>query len=255
MSKLAGSGASAYTSRVRTITAPDIAAAHPHAANPDDVLAVAYGRRLRAVAAGRVVVDTQHAWVVWLPGLPPVPRWGCSEADVDAPWLVAFAGDGVERVEGPNGDLVVFVRADVADAWFEEDEQVHVHPRDPFGRVEVRASSRHVVVRAHGQVVADTRRAQLLYETGLPLRCYIPRADVAPPALAPSGTRTSCPYKGVARHFHVDAGGERIEDGAWAYPLPRSDLPQITDHVCFYEGDVTTVTIEGLDSTPRADDR
>lgn len=106
------------------------------------------------------------------------------------------------------------------DRWFEEEEEVIGHPRDPFHRVDARRSSAHVVVRAGGEVVAETDHPVAVYETGLPARWYVPRADVARGSLAPSETHTICPYKGVASYWHLDAGGKRFEDAVWAYDDP-----------------------------------
>src|SRR5881628_162862 len=87
------------------------------------------------------------------------------------------------------------------DAWYEEDEEIFVHPRDPYKRVDVIASSRHVEVIVGGEVVADTRRARFLFETRLPTRYYIPPEDVRMDLLVPSDKATACPYKGKARYY------------------------------------------------------
>lgn len=87
---------------------------------------------------------------------------------------------------------------DQMDAWFEEDDEVWVHPRDPYHRVDVVTSSRHVQVVVDGVTVADTRRPRLLFETGLPTRYYIPKLDVRMDLLTPTATQTRCPYKGKA---------------------------------------------------------
>ncbi len=95
-------------------------------------------------------------------------------------------------------DLVAFVW-DAMDAWFEEDEEAFVHPRDPYHRIDVLRSSRHVVVRWGDVVVADSTRPRMLVETGLPIRWYLPREDVRTDLLKASFTTTRCPYKGVAQ--------------------------------------------------------
>ena len=86
------------------------------------------------------------------------------------------------------------------DAWFEEDDEVFVHPRDPYHRVDVLNSSRHVKVIVGGEVVAETRRPRLLFETGLPTRYYVPKLDVRLDLLTPTTTVTRCPYKGKASY-------------------------------------------------------
>src|SRR5262249_43582499 len=95
---------------------------------------------------------------------------------------------------------------DKLDAWFEEDQEVFVHPRDPYKRVDVMASSRHVRVVLDGEVIAETDRPHLLFETGLPTRYYIPQTDVRLDLLQPSDKSTQCPYKGSAVYWSVRTG-------------------------------------------------
>ena len=116
------------------------------------------------------------------------------------------------------------------DAWFEEDDEVFAHPRDPYHRVDVLGSSRHVRVAVAGETVAETRRPRLLFETGLPTRYYIPKADVRMDLLVPTDRQTQCPYKGKARHW--SAGAE--ENIAWSYPFPIPECPKIENLVAFY---------------------
>lgn len=130
---------------------------------------------------------------------------------------------------------------DKADAWFEEDDEVFVHPRDPYHRVDVLNSSRHVQVVVGGTVVADSRRPRLLFETGLPVRYYLPKLDVRQDLLVPSPSRTRCPYKGEAVYWSVEAGGERLDDGAWGYPAPLPEIPKIENLVCFYNEKVDII--------------
>jgi uncharacterized protein (DUF427 family) len=85
------------------------------------------------------------------------------------------------------------------DAWLEEDEEIFVHPRDTYHRIDVLDSSRHVKVIMNGKVLAETDRPKLLFETGLPTRYYTPPEDVREELLVPSETKTRCPYKGVRR--------------------------------------------------------
>ncbi|HZY56729.1 MAG TPA: DUF427 domain-containing protein [Rubrobacteraceae bacterium] len=120
------------------------------------------------------------------------------------------------------------------DAWYEEDEEVFVHPRDPYHRVDILDSSRHVRVLVNGEVVAETDRPELLFETGLPTRYYIPPEDVREELLVPSDTNTQCPYKGVASYWAVDAGGELFEDLIWYYPEPLPEAAKISGLLCFF---------------------
>ena len=98
------------------------------------------------------------------------------------------------------------------DHWYEEDEEVFVHPRDPYHRVDILESSRHVKVRVNGEVVAETQRPKLLFETSLPPRYYIPPEDVREDVLVESEKTTRCPYKGLASYWSVKAEGKRVED-------------------------------------------
>jgi uncharacterized protein (DUF427 family) len=120
------------------------------------------------------------------------------------------------------------------DAWYEEDEEVFVHPRDPYHRVDILESSRHVEVRVNGEVVAETGRPKVLFETGLPPRYYIPPEDVRDEVLVESEKTTRCPYKGIASYWSVEAGGERVEDLVWYYPDPIPEAAKIKGHLCFF---------------------
>lgn len=129
---------------------------------------------------------------------------------------------------------------DKMDTWYEEDEEVFGHPHDPYHRVDVLESSRHVKITVNGEVVAKTERPKLLFETGLPVRYYIPPEDVRTGLLVPSETHTVCPYKGVASYMSVNAGGELLEDLAWYYPEPLPEAVKVRDHLCFYGEQVET---------------
>jgi uncharacterized protein (DUF427 family) len=123
---------------------------------------------------------------------------------------------------------------DKMDHWYEEDEEVFVHPRDPYHRVDVLKSSRHVKVLVDGEVVAETNRPRILFETGLPPRYYFPPEDVSEDVLLPSDKRTECPYKGVASYYSVRAGGETREAIVWHYPNPIPAAADLEGHLCFF---------------------
>jgi uncharacterized protein (DUF427 family) len=131
------------------------------------------------------------------------------------------------------------------DAWFEEDEEVFVHARDPYKRIDVLQSARHVQVVVGGEQVADTRRPAVLFETGLPPRYYIPKLDVRVDLLSPTSSQTSCPYKGDARYWSVTAGGETHEDLVWSYPFPLPEVAKIANLLCFYQERVDAVVVDG----------
>src|SRR6266536_1736171 len=140
---------------------------------------------------------------------------------------------------------------DRVDSWWEEDDEVFVHPRDPYHRVDVLNSSRHVRVEIDGQTVADTRRPRLLFETNLPTRYYIPMADVRLDLLRPSDTVTSCPYKGQARYWAFQSGDKRLEDAAWSYPFPIPECPKIENLVAFFNERVDLYVDDELQPRPK----
>jgi uncharacterized protein (DUF427 family) len=134
---------------------------------------------------------------------------------------------------------------DKMDAWFEEDDEVFVHPRDPYHRVDVLNSSRHVKVIVGGEVVAETTRPRLLFETGLPTRYYIPKLDVRLDLLTPTSTTTRCPYKGKAAYWSVNVKGKEFKDIVWGYPAPIPESPKIENLLCFYDEKVDAVYVDG----------
>ena len=131
------------------------------------------------------------------------------------------------------------------DHWYEEDDEVFVHPRDPHHRVDVLNSSRRVRVMVGDEVVADSPRPRLLFETGLPTRYYLPRMDVRMDLLRPSDTVTQCPYKGRTVHFDLDLHGKTRRDIAWSYPYPIPECPKIENLICFYDERVDAVEVDG----------
>jgi uncharacterized protein (DUF427 family) len=124
---------------------------------------------------------------------------------------------------------------DAMDEWIEEGEPVIVHPRDPFHRIEVLRSSRHVRVSIEGEVVAESRRCMALFETTLPTRWYIPPDDVRSECLVESDHVTGCAYKGFASHWSVRAGGVEEIDVVWSYPEPRHEAEAVAGMFAFYD--------------------
>jgi uncharacterized protein (DUF427 family) len=129
------------------------------------------------------------------------------------------------------------------DEWYEEDERNYAHPRDPFHRIDVVPSSRHVQLAVRGSVLAETRRAHLLFETLLPTRYYLPRDDVRV-ELRPSAHTTWCAYKGKASYLSAVVGERTLENLVWVYPDPLPDAHRVRDLVCFFNERVD-VTIDG----------
>ena len=143
-----------------------------------------------------------------------------------------------------DADLEGYVELDFAafDQWLEEDEPILSHPRDPFHRVDVRRSSRSVVVEDEGTVLAESTRPRLLFETNLPPRTYLPREDVRLDLLVPSPTRTACAYKGATSdYWAVERDGARLVDVAWSYERPLPDAVVIAGMVAFFDERVDVV--------------
>lgn len=115
------------------------------------------------------------------------------------------------------------------DRWFEEEEELIGHPRDPYTRIDVRRSSRHVRVEVEGTTVVETNRPLLLLETGLQLRYYLPKDDVNWEYLEESDTETVCPYKGRSRYWSIMVNGTEISDVLWNYPEPFDDAAPVKD--------------------------
>ena len=120
------------------------------------------------------------------------------------------------------------------DRWYEEEEEIFVHARNPYVRVDTARSSRQIRIESDSTVLADTGSPVLLWETGLPTRYYISRSDIDMKRLVPSKTRTRCPYKGSAETFHIQLDNRLIRDGAWTYRNPLPECAQIQDRICFY---------------------
>jgi uncharacterized protein (DUF427 family) len=144
--------------------------------------------------------------------------------------------DGVAfRPADPDLDGLVLLDCAGFDAWFEEDEPVVGHARDPFHRLDILPSSRTVRVELDGTLLAESTRAQLLFEHAvLPVRAYLPREDVRVP-LTPSATRTRCTYKGEAGYWSVELDGWTFSDIAWSYETPNAEAARIAGLVCFFD--------------------
>lgn len=223
------------------------------------------GKRIRAFVGGELVADTTQPLLVW--EKPYYPTYYIPETDVRTELLspdgtVAHSpsrGDGhlftvraggkdvvgaaLRYEHSPFEELRGAIRLDwsAMDAWFEEDEQVFVHPRDPYTRVDALRSNRRVRVELDGVVLADSASPVMVFETGLPVRYYVNRTDVRFEHLVPSDTVTSCPYKGMTSgYWSVRVGGSVHEDLAWAYDFPTRQLLPIAGLVAFYNEMVDT---------------
>lgn len=225
--------------------------------------------RLRAIADGRTIADTEDALLVWEPRRV-VPFYAVPAADLRAetspgeaqpdpgsPILHPGHAFAIHTAPGQTLDVAGRPAAGfVADAlpdhvvldfhafdWLEEDEEVVGHPRDPFHRIDVRRSSRRVQVEVGGAVVADTTRAHLLFETNLPTRYYLPREDTV--GLTPSDATTTCAYKGHASYFSLPGHA----DIAWAYEDPFPEAIRIKGRVAFWN-ERATIVVDGVRHEP-----
>ena len=222
-----------------------------------------FPRRVRARFGGETVLDTERGQLLHETGLLPVLY--VPEEDVrtdllektdhtthcpfkgDAAYWTVRVGDraaenAVWAYPEPNPEtpwlrgLMAFYWRPM-DAWYDEDEEVRGHLRDPFHRVDARASSRHVRGLLNGEVVAETERPKVLSETGLPNRYYIPADDVRRELLVESEKRTVCPYKGEATYWSL----EGAQDAAWSYEDPLESALKVRGHLTF---DHEAVTVE-----------
>jgi uncharacterized protein (DUF427 family) len=227
-------------------------------------------RRVRAVLAGQTVVDTMAAKYVW--EWAGFPQYYIPLADVRSDALVdegeieqtsrgdvKLHGLRVGDVDRPRSakvltaakveglDETVRFEWSALDAWYEEDEQVFVHPRNPYTRVDSLRSTRSLRVESHGVVLAETRSPVMCFETGLPTRYYINRTDVDFTRLVPTDTQTSCPYKGTTSgYWSAVVDGRTHPDVAWTYDFPTRDLLPIAGLIAFYNEKVDLI-LDGVE--------
>ena len=215
-------------------------------------------RRVRGFLGGRPVFDTSAARYLWewpyypqylipaddfAPGVlrdeeqlhrssrGPARRFALRGGDEDRTGAVrVFTADAEEGLAG-----LARVDWDSLDAWFEEDERIFVHPRNPYVRVDALRSSRLVRVELDGVLLAESAATVMVFETGLPTRYYFDRTSVDFDHLIPSATETACPYKGrTSGYWSVRVPGRTESDLAWAYDFPTRQLQPITGLVAFY---------------------
>jgi len=139
-----------------------------------------------------------------------------------------------EKEDRPDFTGMIAFSWQALDHWYEEDEEIFYHPRNPYHRIDTIKSSRHVEIYVDSVKVADTVEPYFLFETGITTRYYIPEADVATKFLTPSTTETMCPYKGFASYYNLLAEGETIEDAVWVYPDPIPEAPKIKGLLAFW---------------------
>jgi uncharacterized protein (DUF427 family) len=212
-------------------------------------------RRVRVILDGRVVVDTCAAAYVW--EHPHYPRYYVPLADIDADALVdehawvqtqlgRAARFGLRAGRSHPGCVDVYrdgpltglakIDPELSAVWLEEDEQIFVHPRSPYTRVDALRSTRPVRIELRGVLLAESHSAVMLFETGLPTRHYVDRTDVDFRHLVASDTVTSCPYKGTtSAYWSVRLGDTVVPDAAWSYDFPTREAAPIAGLIAFYD--------------------
>jgi uncharacterized protein (DUF427 family) len=225
-------------------------------------------KRIRVQVAGETIADSRRAMLLQESGHQPIYYFPPEDvrADVlehsdrhtrcpkkgEASYYTIRVGDHVVDAGAwyypdplpdapPIKDLIAFYWNRM-DGWFEEDEEVFVHPRDPYHRIDVLQSDRHVKISLDGEVLAESDRALALFESNLPVRWYLPREDVVA-ELEASETVTRCPYKGTASYYSVPGG----DDLVWLYPEPLAEVGRIAGLLAFFN---ERVDIE-LDGEPQ----
>jgi uncharacterized protein (DUF427 family) len=223
-------------------------------------------RRVRVRLGGRVVADSARAMLLIQYGPGGLPTYYLPPGDVVGGALVdettrdgarawTVRAGGVRREAAawehpdPTGDLAALAGMVTFDwhalDWYEEDERVVEHARDPHKRVDTLRSSRVVEVRVAGEVVARSARPLLLFENPLPIRYYLPAEDVRTDLFEASDTVSTCPYKGTARYWSVRVGDTLVPDAVWSYPTPIPENPKIKDLLCFFNERVD-ITVDGV---------
>jgi len=232
-------------------------------------------KRVRAYLGNELVADTRAPLLVW--EIPNYPTYYIPAADVRAE--LVGSGESEHRARLGDGELL-HVKAgqesadraarryrdspvvELRDAirldwpamteWLEEDEPVYTHPRDPYSRVDILASSRRVRIELDGITVAESDQPRMLFETGLPVRYYLPLTSIRMDLLRRSEKSTHCPYKGTACYWSVDTGTRLHPDLIWMYRTPLPESQKIAGLACFYNERITLYVDDELQPRPRS---
>ena len=236
-------------------------------------------KRVRAYLSGDLVADTSTPVLVW--ENRNYPAYYIPAEDIKADLIASgqrdrHAGLGEAELlhvktatataelaarryhDAPVPELRDAIRLDWASMseWLEEDEPVYVHPRSPYTRVDILASSRRVRIELDGVTVAESAQPRILFETGLPARYYMPLTDLRMDLLRTSDQSTQCPYKGTASYWSVDtaaaaSGGRLHKDVVWIYRAPLPESQKVAGLACFYNERVD-LYVDGV-LQPRSD--
>jgi len=226
-------------------------------------------KRVRVLFGGQWIVDTTKSKLVW--EKPYYPNYFFVNDDVNQNCLrpskdaategkeitydvvvgERVAKAAVVRYASGDGDFTGLTKITFGamDAWFEEEEQIFVHPKDPYKRVDVLQSSKHIRVEVDGVEIANSTKPRLLFETSLRVRTYIPKTDCRLDLFERSELTTACPYKGVASYYSVrlpeSKGSKLVEDIVWWYRTPQAECIEIKGYVAFYDEKVD-VWVDGV---------
>ncbi|EXJ95771.1 hypothetical protein A1O1_00895 [Capronia coronata CBS 617.96] len=223
-------------------------------------------KRVRGVLNGKYIFDTTAAKLVWEHKFFPqywipksdflqtatftdhLPTSGSGTQWSTSTLSVVGNSKSVQTLIVPdsfNSELAGLVKIEfkALDAWYEEQAPVLYHPKDPFHRVDILPSGRHLRVELDGVVLADTGSeggVMSLWETNFPGRWYLPPTAVNWEYLVPSDTHTGCPYKGEASYYHAVVKGKEVKDVVWWYKNPTLESGLIAGMLCFYPDKVDT---------------
>jgi uncharacterized protein (DUF427 family) len=223
-------------------------------------------RRMRVRFGGDWIADSDDVVLLHEPGRYPVayfPRSGIAHGVLVAEdrvtthpelgqvnWCTVAVGERManraawQYTSPPSYAGVLDARVAFAwramDAFYEEDERIVGHAADFYHRIDIRATSRHLVVRDGDQVIADADHPVALYESGFAPRWYVSRDDIVESALESIEGQTFCPYKGLASYY--DIGGRKR--AAWSYVEAWPEVARISNMVSF-EPDKIDVFVDG----------
>jgi uncharacterized protein (DUF427 family) len=227
-------------------------------------------RRVRAMFGGETIADSTH--VMLLLEVAHLPVYYFPWANVQghllertdyttesplkgtASYWTVRVGDRVAEnaawsyetplPDGPDLSGYVALYWTEMDTWYEEDERAFAHARDPYKLVDIRQSTRHVRIELEGETLAETHRPKLLFETGMPVRYYIPREDVRMNLLEPGETHSQCAYKGEASYYSARIGERFLGNVAWYYPEPLALVAPIANLIAFFQERVDAVFVD-----------
>ncbi|KAL8738724.1 MAG: hypothetical protein Q9181_000546 [Wetmoreana brouardii] len=219
-------------------------------------------RRVRALFDKTWLFDTTSAYHVW--EHPYYPQYYIPSSDIKNSWITKDKGidDGesvfLAAVHGEkrvSDRVLVFEKGPLAgltrlefkqmDAWYEEDQFMVGHPKDPYKRIDILPSSRKITIKVGDVIVAESTLNMFLFETMLRTRYYMPKTAIQWQYTTPSDTTTLCPYKGMAEYYNLNVDGKEIKDAIWWYRYPTHESAPIAAMACFYNEKVD-VFVDGV---------